>query len=251
MKKRDVSLNTDAHRAAFNDFADLMRAVESREGWRSSEVLTRVVDAAYLAVRGRLLLGDAFEKNEAEYMKIVGACSKPKETMTDIARMLGCVTLALRAEPIDFIGPVFEALSASAEMGQFFTPYHLSVVMARMILGDPKAVLGDRRFLTLHEPACGVGGMILATNVVLREAGLDVARQAHWSAIDVDYRAHRACYLQLALTDCSADVYRGNALGSLDELRGDRTPTAILFPKIQRDSAPPTPAAHGGQLSLF
>ena len=167
--------------------------------------------------------------------------------------------LALLAEPVDFIGPVFSELSADAGMGQFFTPHHLSYFMAKAIISDAKAMLGDKPFITLAEPACGVGGMILAANVVLREAGLDVATRAHWTAIDVDHRAVCGCYLQLSLTDCSADVYRGNSLGDPKDLVGTRTLAAMLFPKIGRrdEPSPPPPAPPSpspeqpAQLTLF
>lgn len=237
MKKRSVVLTTEAHREAFDGFADAMRAAESREGWRSSEVLRHFLDASFYALRGRLLSGEAWEKNEADYMALVGRCRKPTETMGDLSRMMGETARALLAEPVDFIGPVFSELSADAGMGQFFTPHHLSYFMAKATLADAKAILGDQPFITLAEPACGVGGMILAANLVLREAGIDVAKRAHWTAIDVDHRAVCGCYLQLSLTDVSADVYRGSSLSDPKDLVGTRTFAAMLFPKIA--SAPP------------
>ncbi len=261
MKKRRVCLTTEVHRPAFDDFADAMRVAESKEGWRSSEVLRNFLDAAFLAVRGALIVGEAKDKNEADYMAIVASCRHPSETMGALSRMMGATAMALAVEPVDFVGPVFSELSADAGMGQFFTPHHLSYFMAKLIVGDdPMRLVGEKGFVSLAEPACGVGGMILATNVVLREAGLDVARQAHWTAIDVDSRAHRACYLQLAMTDCSADVYRGNALGPPENLVGDRTPAACFFPKkvppgqIPKDQPPPPPppAPEGpAQLTMF
>jgi len=232
VKKRAVVLTTDAHRPAFDDFADAMRAAESNEGWRSSEVLRNFLEAAYFAVRGRFLLGEVWKANEADYMRIVETCRKPSETMGALAKMLAATTRALLTEPVDFIGPVFSELSADAGMGQFFTPYSLSYMMAKMTLGDdPRSMIGEKGYVSMMEPACGVGGMILATNVALREAGFDVAREVHWTAVDVDRRAFCACYLQLALTDVSADVYRGNSLGPLENLVGCRTPAAMFFPK--------------------
>ena len=260
MKKRSVVLTTEAYREAFTGFADALRSAESREGWRSSEVLRHFLDASFYALRGSVLIGEAWEKNEADYMALVGRCRKPTETMGDLSRMMGETARALLAEPIDFIGPVFSELSADAGMGQFFTPHHLSYFMAKAIISDAKAMLGDKPFITLAEPACGVGGMILATNVVLREAGLDVATRAHWTAIDVDHRAVCGCYLQLSLTDCSADVYRGNSLGDPKDLVGTRTLAAMMFPKVGRrddaveEPAPPTPSPspeQPAQLTLF
>lgn len=253
MKKRDVMLNTGAHREAFDGFADALGDVSRREGWRADEVLRNFLDTAYRALRGRLLLGDAFDANEAEYMKVVGSCRKPQETMGNLATMLAMTTKALLADPIDFIGPVFSAVSASSEMGQFFTPHHLSMLNAKMILGDVRELLEGKRFIRLHEPACGVGGMVLAANAVMRELGVDVAREAHWHIVDVDYRAICGAYIQCCLTDTSATVIHGNSL-SLESWGGSITPAAVLFPKRDSDADPEPEVVvpkSPEQLSLF
>lgn len=243
MKKRAVILTTEAHRESFNDFADALRVAEQNEGWRSSEVLRNFLDAGFRAIRGQLLVGDAFDKNEEEYMRVVRSCrSKPTETMTALSRMLAATQRALLAEPIDFIGPVFSELSSDAGMGQFFTPHHLSYMMAKMTLGDePRAMFGPKGFVSLCELCCGVGGMILASNVALREAGVDVAREAHWVAVDIDNRAVCAAYIQLTMTGCSAEVYRGNALDEPSTWSGTLTPAAALFPKRYGETAAPAP----------
>jgi len=236
MKKRDVKLNTDTHREAFNQFADAFRNIQSREHWRDSEIMRHWLDAGFRAIRGRLMIGKPFEENEAEYMRIVKKCQKPKETMHDLSVMLGCAAMALDKEPIDFIGPVFEALVASSELGQFFTPSTLSRMMAEMTIGsadDLKAMIGDKGYISLNEPACGVGGMILAANQVLRERGVDVPRQSHWVAVDVDFTAMCGAYIQCALTDASAVIIHGNSL-SLQEWVTTATPAALLYPKKQQ-----------------
>lgn len=230
MKKRDVLLNTEDHRGPFNQFADAFRAIEAREHWRDSEILNHWLDAAFRSLRGRLLLGKSHADNEAEYMRIVARCRDPQQTMQGFSVMLGAAMLALRAAPIDFIGPVFSTLSASASMGQFFTPYHLSRLMAEMTIGSAEEMLDGKPWLDLCEPSCGVAGMCLATNEVLRARGIDPATHAHWIAVDVDYRAMCGAYLQLALTDSSAVVVHGNTL-SLEQWMATETPAAVLFPK--------------------
>lgn len=262
MKKRDVLLTTEAHRDAWNDFHAAIEDAARREGWRSAEVMRNFLEAGFLAIRGRYMTGEPFDTNEAAYMAVVKRCRRPKETMTNLSVMLGCLGRAMIAEPVDFLGPIFSHTSASTEMGQFFTPYHVSYMMAKMTLGDPRSLFGEKGYVSLHEPACGCGGMVLAANVALREAGVDVAREAHWMAIDIDVHAVHACYLQLAMSDCSAAVYRGNALGNPAEWTGTLTPAALLFPKRAPDKPPvdqPTPplpvpaepVPAPSQLSLF
>lgn len=242
MKKRDIRLNTEAHRGAFDDFADAFHAIEGREHWRSSEITRHWLDAAFRALRGRLLTGEAFDANETEYMRIVKHCQKPKETMSDLSVMLGCTASALAAEPVDFIGPIFETLAADAGMGQFFTPYSVSRMMAEMTIGtDPQKLIDGKGFISLCEPACGVGGMMLAANQVLRDRGVDLARHAHWVATDVDYRAVCGAFIQATLTECSATIIHGNTL-SLETWMVAATPAALLYPKKFPDPPPAEPA---------
>lgn len=189
-------------------------------------------------------------------MAVVKGCRKPKETMNALSAMLGCTSVALIKEPIDFLGPVFASLAADKWMGQFFTPYHVSRMMAEMTIGDRGEMLKDRPYFTLSEPACGAGGMVLAANMVLRDRGFDVSREAHWHMQDVDHRAVCAAYLQAALTDASALVVCGNSL-SMERRHASLTPAAVLYPKTFRatqvESPPPAPPPAVGpeQLSLF
>lgn len=254
MKKRSVILTTQAHRPMFDDFVDAMREVENREGWRSSEVLRNFLDAAFRSVRGALLRGTpAWDENEAEYMRIVKLCRKDASaTMGDLARMLGSLTSALLTEPVDFIGPVFTELSSDQFMGQFFTPYEVSRMMAEMSLNDLSGLLAGRPYVTLCEPACGVGGMALAANMVMRDRGLDVARQAHWHMTDIDHRAMCGAYLQMALTDASAIVCRGDSLANKYWITTP-TPAAVLYPKTfaTAPAMPPAVPLGPAQLSLF
>jgi hypothetical protein len=246
MNKRDVLLNTAAHKPALDQFAASFSAIERREHWRSSEIVTRFLDAAFRAIRGKFLLGKAWDENESEYMRIVKQCRTPKETMSDLAAMLGATTLALQAEPIDFIGPVYSAFAANPHIGQFFTPWSVSRMMAELTIGskdDLRRMLRKQRFIMLGEPACGVGGMVLAANQVLQERGLDIARQAHWVAVDVDFRAVCGAYIQTALTGASASIVHG------DTLRGEtwgvtQTPAYWLFPKALGDKPQLPPAVY-------
>ena len=259
MKKRDIRLTTDAHRPAFDAFYDAFRAAGSREGWRAGETVRIFLEAGFLAVRSRLLAGEAFERNEAEYMRIVKQCRQPQDTMIDLSRMLGAMTLALQAEPVDFIGPVFSEVAADSGMGQCFSPFELCRLMAQFTFQPRDEVLRDgKRYITVQEPACGVGAMILASNLELRELGYDVAREVHWIAVDVDARALHGAYLQAALTDCSGVFVHGNTL-TLQQHSATPTPAAIMFPKLhaQNGAADATSAAPDAkkppfiQLELF
>jgi hypothetical protein len=254
---------TDAHRPARDRFVHYLNAVTRREGWRSWEAIGHWLDASFRAMRGATLqhAPEKLAQNEAEYMRIVKRCREPQETMGDLSHMLHACINALEAEPIDFIGPIFSEFAASAQLGQFFTPHHLSMLMAGMTIDDPRKMLeqSKRGFITLQEPACGVGGMTLAACAVLREHGIDLARQVHWTLIDIDYAATCAAYVQVNLCGISADVFHGNTL-SLETWLATPTLMAILHPKrLRYDPSAVLPASSPAersaikpvQLSLF
>ena len=137
MKKRDVRLTSAAHREHFDAFYDAFQDAGRREGWRSSETLRHWLEAAFLAVRGRTLVpgGAAWRKNEDEFLKAERRWREPEKTKADLARMLGAAALALMADPVDFVGPVFNEIAADSGMGQFFTPHDVSLLIAKMTFG--------------------------------------------------------------------------------------------------------------------
>lgn len=227
-----IRTNAREHDEHQREFLKRLQAVSRSEGWHDYDTMCRWLEQAFRALRGRVLAGDDWQKNEDAYLDQVRRLRDPNETMGEFAKMLGCATLSLMAKPADFLGPIFSEIAASSQLGQFFTPHEVCMLMARMNVADAKSILeqSGRGYITLQEPACGVGGMMLATNIVLAEQGIDLARQAHWVAIDIDFRAMAGAYIQLSLTGASAWVFHGDALRLTTHMA---TPTlaAVMHPK--------------------
>lgn len=118
------------------------------------------------------------ERSEAEYMALVDRY-KPDE-LQGFAELLGIATLALLDKPQDFLGSVFmQAQLGNDRMGQFFTPYELSYLIAEMTIHDIDA---EKPLITVQEPACGSGGMVVAFAQAARNRGVDVQRQVYVAA---------------------------------------------------------------------
>lgn len=242
----------DAHRTQTKEFLKLIASIQTNEGWREEQTLSNWLEAGCCALRSAtlLFLPDKQAANEQRYMDVVARCRHPKDTMREFSNGLAIVVDALQAEPSDFFTPVFSEIAASSHWGQFFTPYHLSLTMAEMLLTDAPALLEEahaqgRRFITCHEPACGVGGMILAGNQVFRARGIDPSTQVHWIARDLDQRAVWGAYIQTTLTAASAVIEHGNSL-SLELHDRIHTVMAVAFPKyvhMDRTLAPEQKAA--------
>lgn len=125
------------------------------------------------------------------------------------SEMLGYLILAMEDEPSDILGEVFmESGLGNKDAGQFFTPFHVSLVTARLNVAkiDP----GEK--LHILEPSCGSGGMIIATALALREKGVNYQLMMDAVAQDLDWRAVYMAYVQLSILGIKAVVVQGDTL---------------------------------------
>ncbi|TCQ74747.1 N-6 DNA methylase [Ochrobactrum sp. BH3] len=155
-----------------------------------------------------------FEKREARYLEIVRKYEKPELLIfTDI---MGEVTLAMEEKPQDVLGTVFHALELhNTARGQFFTPYSICSMMARMTMGtrdELQQKLHERGFICAQEPAVGAGAMVIALAEAIRDMEINYQQCLHVTAIDIDPRAVHMSYIQFTLMHIPAVVLQGNSL---------------------------------------
>lgn len=184
-------------------------------------------------------------------------------------QMLAALVEAIEVERGDVLGYVFSELELhNKSAGQFFTPDGLCKVMAKLTIkpDEARAAIDQRGFVTVMEPACGAGAMVIALAEHLREGGINYQRHLHVTCIDLDARAAHMAYVQLALLHVPAIVHVGNTL-SLDIRQTLRTPAHVMGMwdnKLARGYAlgsamddshnavtTPAPVACRGQMELF
>lgn len=183
------------------------------------EVFRDFAEMATLAVQNVFLRSPDLEK---EYLAIAGRYQP--DDVNRMTQLLGGLTGALECQPGDFLGQIFMELEIGSDhMGQFFTPYHLSALMARLTAGDVLSELEHKPFITLQEPAVGAGSMVIAFAEVLAEQGINYQDKLFASCMDIDATAAHMCYLQLSLLGIPAEVVIGNTL-TLVVRRTYRTP---------------------------
>lgn len=115
----------------------------------------------------------------------------------------------------DNLGEIFMRCNlGNKTAGQFFTPYHISELMARVTIDETlvKEKTADDGILAINDPCCGGGGMIMAALEVLHDLGVNYARNCFIEANDVDLRCVHMTYLQLALAGVPAIVRHQNTL---------------------------------------
>lgn len=111
----------------------------------------------------------------------------------------------------DVFGVLFHELELHNNFkGQFFTPFAVSQAIAKSTICESD--LQDKNFLFVNEPACGSGGIIIATSQVVEELKYNYAEKLIWLAQDIDLHCVYMCYIQLNLTGIAAIVQHSNSL---------------------------------------
>lgn len=174
----------------------------------------------------------AFEKAEARYMEAIQKYERPE--LDAFAKLLGLTRMALQTSKTDFLGKLYMEMEISQDRsGEFFTPYPLSLVTANMMLGDVKEMIEEKGFITVSDPACGAGGMLIAAAQVIEAAGYNPGEVMFFEATDISKACCDMTYLQTALLGMSGIVRHGNSL-SLEEWSNRFTPICREFPDRTR-----------------
>ena len=197
-------------RDVFGDFAEM-----------AALALSNKFDLAQHAVR------------EERYLTLIKQY-QPEER-TSFAEMLGELGSMLRENPEqDALGAVAIELSVlNKGLGQIFTPYDLSALMAALTIGDPSESIGKRGFITVCDPCCGAGSLMIAAAMAVKKAGHDYQRCMHVTATDIDRRCVHMAYVQLSLLGIPAEIVKGNTL-TLEVTERWYTPAHILGGWSQR-----------------
>lgn len=140
-------------------------------------------------------------------------CNYTKEQAENFSKLLALLVMGLEEKYQDFLGQVFSELNlGNSNKGQFFTPYHVSKMMAEINFIDMKNELNTKDFITLSEPCCGSGGMIIAYAETMKDKGYNYQHQLYVEAVDIDEICFKMTYIQLSLLGISAKVIRGDSL---------------------------------------
>ena len=165
------------------------------------------------------------ENVEKEYMEVVQRYKDVKP----LCELLAITTMALEQEMHDFLGEVYMSAGfGNKHNGQFFTPYHMSLCMAKMLIGEyVENEIKEKGYYTLSEPCCGAGGMIIAFANTLLDKGYNPQKIMKFLGTDIDIGCCRMAYIQTSLLGLKGDIVHGNTL-SLEIWRKFTTPMSYL-----------------------
>lgn len=270
---------------------EIAKILDRIQGFDTYTVISDFFALSAIAVRNNVDYGKERESYEQRYLSIVKKYRK--EDLEIFAQALGVfmgwIQKAMDGDiPFrDFAGEIYmDSGTSSGKAGQFFTPYHVSHLMAEVNFDKEKIKAeidaDPDRLITIAEPTCGAGGLIVAAIDVLKDAGVNYAWNVFVDCGDIDSRCVHMTYLTLSLLGVPAVVRKGDAL-SLDysetwytpayifawphfksRLRGGRYPatptvqeqpqepkTASVADVLQEVAAPAPFADANGQYSLF
>ena len=135
---------------------------------------------------------------------------------SDIAKMqeMFCMMVcALEAKFHDFLGAIFMVLELGDNFrGQYFTPYPVQSLMARMLMPGVRDTIRREGIATVSDPACGAAGMLIAYAECLLEADINPSMHMFGSCIDIDPVAADMAFIQLYVLGIAAEVVTGNTL---------------------------------------
>jgi hypothetical protein len=193
---------------------------------RVSEVFRDFCELSAITIRNTVD-PTGWDAREARYHEIAQGYSR--EEFERFPQVLAELTLELEKGLSDVLGKLYMSLDLGNEvLGQFFTPFEVSIVMAKMTVGElPKQLAAGKEFITVQEPACGSGGMILAMADTLRDEGINYQRKLHVTATDLDSTAVHMAYVQTSLAFIPALIVHGNTL-TLEQFDVWPTPAHVL-----------------------
>lgn len=164
-------------------------------------------DFITLAARARMRTPENIEQSRE-------ICAKYGESDISNLHTLFCLMVcALEAKFHDFLGAIFMELELGDDRnGQYFTPYHVQSLLARLLMPDVDETIRREGFVTVSDPASGAAGMIVAYAEYLLEAGYNPSEHMFGSCIDIDPVAADMAFIQLSLLGIPAEVVTGNTL---------------------------------------
>jgi hypothetical protein len=155
-----------------------------------------------------------YDEREARYLQI--ASDYTRDEMKVFPRLMGELVLYLEREGYcDVFGQIFGELELqNSWRAQFFTPYHVSRMIARMTFDENfiRGRIEDQGFITACEPCCGAGGMVVAMAHALEDISVNYQKHLHVSAVDIDPRCVHMTYVTAALFHIPALIYEGNSI---------------------------------------
>ena len=154
----------------------------------------------------------AAQTREAEYLE--EAKHWDKTDLETFAEALGALVTEMESKPFeDVIGGYYMefALSSKGQQwnGEYHTPKPICDLMAQIIMGDQQ--LPAEGPITVCEPACGAGAMILAVG---QSCSPEARRRLRVTGVDINRTACDMAFINTTLWGIPTRILHGNSLSN-------------------------------------
>lgn len=189
-------------------YSSLMGEHQLWELWEDSMImfacaLSNAVDERFREEREKL-----YQSSAAKYRE---------EEMQVFPKIFGEIVKQLEAEPEqDLLGDLYMQLDLGSHWhGQFFTPYNVCAMMAKMNF-EPISSPDDVKPVTVTDCACGGGALLIASaheyRRSIKKTGLNPQNYLCLYGQDISRTTAMMCYIQLSLQGYAAKVKVGDSL---------------------------------------
>lgn len=144
------------------------------------------------------------QKREEIYRDIMNKYTEPERQK--FFEMFAWLVEWAEVQMTDMLGYIYMHLEIGSKAhGQFFTPYNICRLMAKLESFNDEIV-------TVNEPSCGAGGNIIALAEAMKEHGINYQQKLEVVCQDIDTKAVYMTYVQMCLYGIPAIVYQANTL---------------------------------------
>lgn len=187
-------------------FAKLCNTKSSWQAWSDFVEMAAISIANSCEIRCKVK-----QEREERYMSIIGQYSKGEQALFPELLEILVASLERNSEQ-DFLGEMFMALELGSHWkGQFFTPYNICKMMAKVNTADAKDKLAAKGWIGVHDPACGAGATLIGVRNALELDSIG-GTQVFFVGQDIDRTAAMMCYIQLSLLGCAGYVVIADTL---------------------------------------
>ena len=158
-----------------------------------------------------ILHDKVWKKRENQYKTIISKYTK--EEFDDFVKILAILVNLFDERIYDYLGYIYmKCEMGNSRTGQFFTPFNLSKLTAKLSTDNIEKIKQTNDIITLNEPACGGGGLILAYLKILKDNNINYQKRVKIVAQDLDFRSVYMTYIQLSLVGARAKIVQGDTL---------------------------------------
>ncbi len=154
---------------------------------------------------------DYWKEREREYEECIRRLGGPQE----VAEIFCLITEAFEVNPWqDLLGDLYMRLNLGSHWhGQFFTPFSICQMMAKVSVGNDAAErIRKKGWISVADPSVGGGATLIAAAEEFKSQGINFQTQVLFFGQDVDRVAGLMAYIQLSLLGCPGYIVIGNTL---------------------------------------